>query len=209
MLLAKVASLYTGYPVSTQPLDDYIPVEQPLAYPQLSDFTADGQPVVYDDRGELQAKVYLEQVPPAALHRQLQPGQILLAAKGARMLAVCVRPEWLPALASPSFFVLAVHEPSRLLPEFLTLLLNLPATREALRARLSATTVPTLNRRDLLDLELPGPPGTPPNYLPSLAQQRQALELHQLWLLEKDLTSRYLQAREQIVYNAITNNFTI
>jgi hypothetical protein len=203
MLLAKETTIYTGYQVSTQPLDDYQPVEQPLAYFQLSDFTDDGQRVAPE------AKIYLEQAPPAALHRQLVPGQVLLAAKGARLLAACVQPEWLPALASPSFFVLSVNDSDHLLPEFLTLVLNLPDTREALRARLSTTTIPTLNRRDLLDLELlASPHAAAPTGPPPIQQQQQAIALHNLWLQEKALTIRYLQAREQVIYTAITTSIT-
>ena len=201
MHLASEADIYTGYHVSTQPLDDYRLVEQPLAYLQLSDIKDGGQ------RSAPEAKVYLSHVPLAALNRQLTPGQVLLAAKGARLLATCVQAEWLPAIASPSFFVLSVKNPDKLLPEFLALVLNLPETREALRARLSTTTIPTLNRRDLMDMELlASPQGDGPTSWPSLARQKQAVELHNLWLQEKDLTTRYLQAREQVIYNSITTS---
>lgn len=203
-MLFHLVDIYTGYHISTQPLDGYQSVDESFAYLQLSDFTEDGQRVAPE------AKVYLEQVPPAALSRQLSSGQVLLAAKGARLFATCVRPEWLPAVASPSFFVLSVNEPNKLLPEFLALVLNLPDTREALRARLSTTTIPTLNRRDLLDLELlASPHGTAPTPLPPMPQQRQVVELQQLWFQEKALTLRYLQAREQIINNIITHHFTI
>ena len=201
MLLASQVEIAVGYQIATQPLDDYKPVPEPLAYFQLSDFNDYGQ------RVSQEAKVYLKQVPPAALNRLLVPGQILLAAKGARLLAACVRPEWLPAIGSPSFFVLSVHKPEELLPDFLTLVLNLPETREALRARLTGTTIPTLNRRDLLEVELlASPTAPPPRQWPSHKEQQQAVDLHNLWLQEKALTTRYLQAREQVIYNTITAN---
>ena len=144
----------------------------------------------FGDEGQLLpgapvVSVAVEQVP--AQH-QLRAGDVLLTAKGARLVAACVEAAWLPAAAATTLLVLRLRT-AACLPEFLALWLNQPATRAALQRRLSATTVPTLNKRDLLEVVLPG-------NLPSLANQQRLLRLQQLRLEEKEVTMRLLHVRE-------------
>lgn len=148
---------------------------------QLADFNTDGSLLL----GAPRVKVSLATVPS---HHRLQAGDVLLAAKGARLLAACVEPKWLPAAAATTLLVL--RPDARVCnPNFLALWLNQPATRLALQSRMSATSVATLNKRDLLDLPMPG-------RLPSLAAQRRLVELNDLRLEEKQLALRLTLARE-------------
>lgn len=148
---------------------------------QLADFTTDGS--LQSDAPRV--RVPLNGVP---LHHLLQAGDVLLAAKGARLLAACVEPHWLPAAAATTLLVLR-PDPAVCQPEFLALWLNQPATRLALQSRMSATSVATLNKRDLLDLPMPG-------HLPSLEGQRRLVELNHLRLEEKRLALRLTMMRE-------------
>lgn len=149
---------------------------------QLASFSDEG--LLLPDSAALH--VPLHEVPP---RHQLRVGDILMAAKGARLLASCVEPAWLPAAAATTLLVLRLRTPD-CLPEFLTLWLNQPVVRQQLRSRLSATSVPTLNKRDLLELPLPG-------HLPTLTDQKYLLRLHELRLEEKALALRLLQVREE------------
>jgi hypothetical protein len=163
---------------------------------QLADFTDEG--ALLPD--SLRVRIPLDEVPHQ--HR-LQTGDVLLAAKGARLLATHVEPDWLPAAAATTFLVLRVSTPDDCLPAFLALWLNQPATRVILQSRLSATSVPTLNKRDVLDLPLPG-------ILPQLAEQRRLLELNQLRLQEKQFALRLIRAREmefQALFASHTSTF--
>lgn len=195
MHLSEVFQVSSGQQVSTQPNDEYLPLSSPINLLQLSDFNDDGQ-AYYPLRTQLTS------IPLAADKHLLEVGQVLLTAKGARLFATCVQPEWLPALASTSFFVLTPLE-TLLLPEFLALVLNLPTTRETLWSLFTITTIPTLSRRSLLTLVLPLP-----DHLPSLLAQRNAVELLQLWHQEKELTSRYLQMREKVISHTLNNFLT-
>jgi hypothetical protein len=148
---------------------------------QLANFSDEG--LLLPDSAVLY--VPLHEVP--ARH-QLRAGDVLLAAKGARLLAACVEPAWLPAAAATTLLVLRLQT-ANCLPAFLTLWLNQPAMRQQLRSRLSATSVPTLNKRDLLEVPLP-------SRLPTLTDQQRLLRLHKLRLEEKELALRLLQVRE-------------
>jgi hypothetical protein len=152
---------------------------------QLANFSDEG--LLLPDSATLY--VPLNEVP--ARH-QLQAGDVLLAAKGARLLAACVEPAWLPAAASTTLLVLRLRT-TACLPAFLALWLNQPIMRHQLRSRLSATSVSTLNKRDLLEVPLPG-------QLPTLTDQQRLLHLHALRLEEKELVLRLLEIREEEFY---------
>ena len=202
MTISELAEVTSGLHVSpSEPnAEGYKALTKPITYLQLSDFNNDGQKI--PDK----PPTYLHAAPQQALKRLLEPGQVLLPSKGARFISAAILEEWLPALASPSFFVLTLRNPEICLPEFLALILNLPETREELRARIRTTTIPTLNRGDLLEMPLLSGQVTAIPYWPTIRQQKQAVELHSLWLKEKDLATRYLQTREQFIYNFITNS---
>lgn len=210
MTLSAIADVAAGLHISPADAnaEGYQLLDQHLTYFQLSDFTDDGR-LVPD-----KPLTYLTAAPPAAQRRLLKAGDVLLPAKGARSMAAAVAESWLPAVASSSFYVVTIHDQNQCLPEFLALVLNLPATREELRRRVSsaitapslsrgALTQPALNRRDLLSLPLLAQGNALAPAWPSLLLQRQAVTLLGLWHQEKALTARYLQVREQVVYEAI------
>ena len=174
--LKQLASVSAGFAPKVQGLAGT------CAILQLADFTDEGALLP----NSLRVRISLDEVPHQ--HR-LQVGDVLLAAKGARLLATHVEPDWLPAAAATTFLVLRVTTTGGCLPAFLALWLNQPATRLALQSRLSATSVPTLNKRDVLDLPLPGS-------LPQLVEQHRLLELNQLRLQEKQLALHLIRARE-------------
>jgi len=192
MLLNHLVQIASGLQVSSLTEVDYQPVPKPVQLLQLSDFSNYGQPLP-------PFRNQLTSLPPAADKHMLRPGQVLLTAKGARLFAACVQPDWLPAIASTSFFVLTIEVPS-LMPEYLALLLNMPTIRDNLWALFTTTTIPTLNRRSLLTLELPE--------LPPLIKQQRAVEFLRLWHREKALTDNYLATREQLVFATINRFIT-
>ena len=210
MTLSDIADVTAGIHVSPAEAnaEGYQPLDQPLTYFQLSDFTDDGRRV--PDK----LPTYLTAAPPAAQRRLLKAGDVLLPAKGARLMAATVAASWLPAVASSTFYIITLHDQAHCLPEFLALVLNLPATREELRRRVSsaitapslnrgALAQPALNRRDLLSLPLLNEAGASAPHWPYLQLQHQAVTLLGLWHQEKALTARYLQTREQVIYGAI------
>lgn len=212
MTISDIADVTAGLHVSPGEAtnEGYQPLSRPLAYLQLSDFNDDGLKLLK----EVKAPTYLSAAPLSVQRRLLEPGQVLLPAKGGRLVAAVVAEDWLPAIASSSFFVLTVLDPARCLPEFLALVLNLPTTREELRRRLSATiiapsanrravTVSALNRRDLLTLPLLTETDAPDSYWPSVQEQHQAVTLYSLWLQEKELATRYLHTREQLIITSL------
>ncbi|MDQ2773085.1 MAG: hypothetical protein M3Y54_21585 [Bacteroidota bacterium] len=210
MLISDIADVAAGIHISPAEAnaEGYQPLDQPLNYFQLSNITDDGL------RASDHPPTCLTTAPPAAQRRLLKAGDVLLPAKGARLMAAAVAESWLPAVAASSFYVITLRDHTHCLPEFLALVLNLPATREELRRRVSsaitapslnrgALAQPALNRRDLLSLPLLTDGSAAPLHWPSLQMQRQAVTLLSLWHQEKTLVARYLQTREQVVHNAI------
>jgi len=118
----------------------------------------------------------------------LQPGDILFVAKGARNFAVCLKDIPAPAVCSQYFFLIRVLDIKSLLPEFLAWQINqLPAQRY-LSKNAEGTDQLSIRRGVLEAL---------PITVPSMAQQRQLIQLDQAARRERDLLERLIHNREQ------------
>ncbi len=130
----------------------------------------------------------------------VKPGDVLLAGKGSRNTAVYYRHEYPVAVASAAFFILRVIEPALLLPEFLACYLNQPEPQAQMKNLVSSSiTVPTLNKRDLLDLRIP---------LPPLVVQRRLVNFYNAFLeihdLNQHLTNQYEKLLHQCFFQTIS-----
>lgn len=139
----------------------------------------------------------LIKVDPEAAHRYtLRPGDVLLAARGARMTAGLFEGSH-PSVAGGQFLVLRPH-PSVLIPEYLRWFLNLPLTQEALAAAARGSYVRSLPVSAVADVEIPVPP---------LPRQHAIAVLHTLRLREKALMARLAVQRALLVDHSILQSF--
>ena len=118
----------------------------------------------------------------------LQPGDILFVAKGARNFAVCLDQVPEPAICSQYFFLIRVHEPRQLLPEFLAWQINqLPAQRY-LEKNAEGTDQLSIRRGVLEAL---------PVAVPAIAQQQALIRLDQTVRQERQHLESLIRNRQQ------------
>ena len=101
-----------------------------------------------------------------------------------------IRPTQLgPCVASPSFLIIRIDDPARILPEYLCGFLNLPSTRQLLTAQAQGSAITSLSKADLEEFEIP---------LPPLERQRSCIALTRLHRREQALYKAIAERRRQI-----------
>lgn len=125
----------------------------------------------------------------------LQPGDVLFAAKGSKNFAAVYESHNPPAVASTSFFVLRFVQ-SQLLPEYLAWFLNNPSTQVLLKGQAIGTSMPSISKQVLENVEIP---------LPDLETQKVILEISKLRAKEKALKQEIETLREKQIQQQIIN----
>lgn len=130
----------------------------------------------------------------------LQKGNILLVAKGSSFLSAVYDGYYSPAVASTVFLVIQLNNESQIDSDYLSWFLNQSATQTLLLSISRGTSIPSINKKMLLDLEIP---------VPSIKKQQQIMNLVKLTHQEKLLKRKIEELKEnqinQIIINAINN----
>jgi len=150
----------------------------------------------FNESGELVSVLYpdLKDDYISDKHR-LKPGDVLFAAKGTKNFAVVYEDDYPPAVASTSFFVIRITDDT-LLPKYAAWFLNHPDTQEFLKGKAKGTSMPSIKKADLEELEIP---------VPSLEKQQLIIQLGALSRREAELRHEILSKRQQIVNQQIIN----
>lgn len=165
-----------------------------VLYLQIGDFDANGNLVLGKD------KSYINQTEINNERQLLTSGDILLPAKGLKNAAFYISEHYLPAVASSLFFVIRVQDPTTILPQFLAIYLNHPATQSKIKAMISSTlTVPVLNKKEFQELPVP---------IISLAEQKEIIQLHHIYQQERAITIQLLEKKEQLFHGIFTQIIT-
>lgn len=125
----------------------------------------------------------------------LRNGDVLFAAKGAKNFAVVFENHNKKAVASPSFFVIR-QTSLELLPEYLAWFLNSHSTLTLLKSQAIGSSIPSISKHVLENLEIP---------VPSIQTQKTILEIHQLRIREKALRQDIEILREKQIQQQIIN----
>lgn len=139
--------------------------------------------------GDTGHKISLEHLPQNQI---LQPGDVLLLAKGSTNGAFVYRKEYIAA-ATSVFLVLRVNQ-ERVLPEFLAWYLNQDSTRRELQAAKGVAVIQNLTKNIIENLEIK---------LPSLETQRKLVALSMLWREEKRQTFKLIEMKDKY-FNHLT-----
>jgi restriction endonuclease S subunit len=115
----------------------------------------------------------------------LQPGQIILLAKGKTTRACLIREPGRKQVISSAFFSIRVKSLQKVLPEYLEWYLNLPRAEEYFQAQASGTSMFSLPMSVLKNLEVP---------LPPVDVQQQVVEIFSIRQQEKKM-ARELEAK--------------
>ena len=127
----------------------------------------------------------------------LAAGDLLLASKGNNNMCVIVPEIEQKCVASPSFLVIRLHDKFAILPEFVAWYLNLPTVQSTLAAQARGTSIMSISKATLGDLEIP---------VPSVERQRRYIELSKLQKREQQLYVAIAEKRRQILeYKMIKN----
>ena len=178
--LNNIATIQTGVFAKTTPNPDAL-------YLQQSDF---------DSRGELRdtAQPTIATDNPKHL---LAAGDLLLASKGNNNICVIVPEIEQKCVASPSFLVICLRDKSAILPEFVAWYLNLPTIQNTLAAQARGTSIMSISKATLGELEIPIPP---------IERQKKYIELSKLQKREQELYKTIAERRKQILeYKMIKN----
>lgn len=125
----------------------------------------------------------------------LRTGDVLFAAKGTKNFAAVYENHNEPAVASTSFFVIRLLE-NKILPEFLVWFLNHPSTQKFLKGKAIGSSIVSISKSVLEDLEI---------LIPDLQTQKAVLQITQLRNTEKCLQKKIESLREKQIQQQIIN----
>jgi restriction endonuclease S subunit len=128
----------------------------------------------------------------------LRHGDVLFAAKGTKNFAALYERNNLPAVASTSFFVIRLNEDfqTKILPEFLTRYLNQPASQNYLKNQAVGSSIASISKSVLEELEIS---------IPDLHTQRAILKIAQLRTSEQNLKKKIETLRDKQIQQQIFN----
>ena len=127
----------------------------------------------------------------------LNTGDLLLASKGNNNIRVIIPEIEQNCVASPSFLVIRLYDKSAILPEFVAWYLNLPTIQTTLAAQARGTSIMSISKATLGELEIPIPP---------IERQKKYIELSKLQKREQELYKAIAERRKQVLdYKMIKN----
>lgn len=191
MLLGELATVRIGSPFRERIVHDPRGVYRVV---QGKDVGSDGALLLPD-------MVRISEVPGKGAPDILSVGELVIQTRGLSYRAAVVPQNPPPMVAAGSLFIVR-PDPARILAEYLVLFLNLPATQVTLRKLATGSTIPNLRRSAIEQIHIP---------LPSLADQRQLVELGRLVRQQADVEKRLDALRLQelhLLANARANNVT-
>jgi len=119
----------------------------------------------------------------------LSAGDVLLRAKGKNHFAVCITSPVKNLIAGAACLVIRPDN-KKALSSFLAWYLNQPPAQAFLNKISAGTSIPVVNKRALLDLEVS---------LPPMKIQKAIGELYQLQLTEQELTEKLMRSRKEFL----------
>ncbi|MEG6425089.1 restriction endonuclease subunit S [Enterobacter hormaechei] len=146
---------------------------------QIKDFDEDWQ---FNDKA-LPTVVWEQRIAPPFLEQ----GEIVVAARGNRNLAVVYRGQ-VPVVATSQFLIISLKRNEReIIPEYLCWLLNHPMIQQWFHR--SGTNIQLITKSALLDVDIPVTP---------IETQLQLIKLQRAWQKEDDIISKLQINRHQL-----------
>jgi restriction endonuclease S subunit len=150
----------------------------------------------FDENGELVETLYPDLNADGKIEKHLlRKGDVLFAAKGTKNFAAWYKGDNLPAVASTSFFVIRLKD-RNVLPGFLTWFLNHPNTQFLLKREARGTSIASISKSVLAELEIP---------VPGIQFQELILKIYHLRNKEKKLKLQIENFREKQIQQQIIN----
>lgn len=151
----------------------------------------------FNEEGNLVAKLhpdlYLGEI---SQKHFLNPGDIVFASKGNKNFAAVFEAHNHSAVASTSFFVIRITD-ENVLPEYLTWYLNHQETQKYLKAFARGSSMPSISKSVLSELEVP---------IPDISKQRIILKISNLRRIERKLIREIDGLREGLLSQKLLNS---
>lgn len=150
----------------------------------------------FDENGSLRSSLHPDLKADNVTNKHLlNDGDVLFAAKGTKNFAAIFENHNEPAVASTSFFVIRLNSKT-ILPEFLVWYLNHPSTQKHLKAQAIGTSIVSISKTVLEELDIP---------VPDIQTQKLVLRISQLRDKEKKLKHQIDSLREKKIQQQIIN----
>lgn len=182
--LKDIAEIQSGMYAKASPSPDTV-------YLQVNDFDADG--VIYDT-----AKPTISTTAKNKGH-YLNTGDLLFAAKGTKNFCAIFTKNDEKRVASSSFLVIRIAKSNIVEPEYLNWYLNLPSTITLLSSNAVGTSIPSITKAILEDVEIP---------LPPITTQQKIVDIAKLQKKERQLREAITAKRQQIIDYKLKNIIT-
>ena len=150
----------------------------------------------FDEYGQLHSELHPDLVADGISEKHLlKDGDVLFAAKGTKNFAAVFENHNEPSVASTSFFVIRPTD-NKVLPQFLAWFLNNPTTQNLLKGQAIGTSIPSISKQVLENLEIP---------VPEIKTQKAIVEISNLRNKEKSLKQKIESLREKQIQQQIIN----
>lgn len=150
----------------------------------------------FDEYGQLHSVLHPD-LPADGISEKhlLKNGDVLFAAKGTKNFAAVFENHNEPSVASTSFFVIRPTD-KKVLPQFLAWFLNNHTTQTLLKGQAIGTSIPSISKQVLENLEIP---------IPDINTQKAIVEISKLRYKEKSLKQEIETLREKQIQQQIIN----
>jgi len=150
----------------------------------------------FDECGQLHSVLHSD-LPAEGISEKhlLKDGDVLFAAKGTKNFAAVFENHNEPSVASTSFFVIRPTD-NKVLPQFLAWFLNNHTTQTLLKGQAIGTSIPSISKQVLENLEMP---------VPDIKTQKAIIEISKLRNKEKSLKQKIETLREKQIQQQIIN----
>lgn len=151
----------------------------------------------FDENGQLLGVIHPDLMDKGISEKHLlKDGDVLFAAKGTKNFATVFENHKHLAVASTSFFVLRPTD-NKLLPQYLAWFLNNHTTQTRLKGQAVGTSIPSISKQVLENLEIP---------IPGIEVQKVIVQIARLRNREKALKQEIEMLREKQIQQVIINN---
>lgn len=142
----------------------------------------------FDEFGQLHSMLQPDLLAEGISEKHLlKDGDVLFAAKGTKNFAAVFENHNEPAVASTSFFVIRPTK-NKVLPQFVAWFLNHYTTQTLLKGQAIGTSIPSISKQVLENLEIP---------VPDIKTQKAIVEISKLRNKEKSLKQKIETLREK------------
>ena len=164
-----------------------------VVYLQAKNFNEDG-------------RLYFDVPPSLNINNKVQKnllvdGDVLFNARGVKNFAIKYNAWMGVAVASSTFMVVRIKSSywDKILPEYLIWYINLPQIQAYFKSAATGTSLPSISKSVLEDLEVP---------VPSIEIQDAIVSSHQLRRQEKQITARIEELKEQLTQHQLLSAAT-